>query len=66
MPCAPGSCPHATLKHSVTSSSARRRPLRRKGQLTNEVLFGGVSLGPQGSRSLDEIKKTSDKGIRIK
>ncbi|GIL59132.1 hypothetical protein Vafri_14053 [Volvox africanus] len=38
----------------------------RKGQMTNDVLFGGVSLGPQGAQSLEEIKKTADKGIRIK
>ncbi|GFR47593.1 hypothetical protein Agub_g9327, partial [Astrephomene gubernaculifera] len=38
----------------------------RKGQMTNDVLFGGVSLGPQGAQSLDEIKRTADKGIRIK
>ncbi|KXZ54194.1 hypothetical protein GPECTOR_5g289 [Gonium pectorale] len=37
----------------------------RKGQATNEVLFGGVSLGPQGAQSLDEIKKAADKGIKI-
>lgn len=37
----------------------------RKGQGTNEVLFGGVSLGPQGAQSLEEIKKQADKGIKV-
>lgn len=37
----------------------------RKGQITNDVLFGGVSLGPAGSKSLQEMKKTAQKGIKI-
>eukprot|EP00198_Chlamydomonas_reinhardtii_P012486 XP_001701823.1 predicted protein [Chlamydomonas reinhardtii] len=37
----------------------------RKGQMTNDVLFGGVSLGAQGAQSLEEIKKQADKGIKI-
>lgn len=38
----------------------------RKGQVTNEVLFGGVSLGPQGAQSLDEMKRTTEKGLKLK
>ncbi len=37
----------------------------RKGQVTNEVLFGGGSLGAEGVKTLDEMKKTADKGIKI-
>lgn len=29
------------------------------------MLFGGVSLGPQGAQSLEEIKKQADKGIKV-
>ncbi|KAG2482179.1 hypothetical protein HYH03_018878 [Edaphochlamys debaryana] len=38
----------------------------RKGQMTNDVLFGGVSLGKQGAQSLEEIKRQAERGIKIK
>lgn len=37
----------------------------RKGQATNDVLFGGVSLGKSGAKTLDEMKKTAERGIKI-
>jgi hypothetical protein len=37
----------------------------RKGQAINDVLFGGVSLGQDGVRALDEIKKTKDQGLDV-
>eukprot|EP00195_Chlamydomonas_chlamydogama_P010511 CAMPEP_0202899736 /NCGR_PEP_ID=MMETSP1392-20130828/7882_1 /ASSEMBLY_ACC=CAM_ASM_000868 /TAXON_ID=225041 /ORGANISM="Chlamydomonas chlamydogama, Strain SAG 11-48b" /LENGTH=137 /DNA_ID=CAMNT_0049585991 /DNA_START=50 /DNA_END=463 /DNA_ORIENTATION=- len=37
----------------------------RKGQATNDVLFGGVSLGQSGVKSLDEMRKTAEKGIKV-
>ncbi|KAG1656323.1 hypothetical protein FOA52_006654 [Chlamydomonas sp. UWO 241] len=38
----------------------------RKGQPLNDVLFGGVSLGKAGAASLDEMRKTSERGLDIK
>ncbi|GAX76747.1 hypothetical protein CEUSTIGMA_g4194.t1 [Chlamydomonas eustigma] len=37
----------------------------RKGQAINDVLFGGVSLGQDGVKALDEIKKTKDQGLNV-
>lgn len=37
----------------------------RKGQATNDVLFGGVSLGKEGVKTLEEMRKTAEKGIKI-
>lgn len=38
----------------------------RKGQPTNEMLFGGVSLGQgQQQDSLDVMTKTAERGIEV-
>eukprot|EP00199_Chlamydomonas_sp_CCMP681_P004844 CAMPEP_0119107094 /NCGR_PEP_ID=MMETSP1180-20130426/7947_1 /TAXON_ID=3052 ORGANISM="Chlamydomonas cf sp, Strain CCMP681" /NCGR_SAMPLE_ID=MMETSP1180 /ASSEMBLY_ACC=CAM_ASM_000741 /LENGTH=135 /DNA_ID=CAMNT_0007092529 /DNA_START=25 /DNA_END=435 /DNA_ORIENTATION=+ len=37
----------------------------RKGQPLNDMLFGGVSLGP-GAASLDAMKEQQDKGLDVK
>eukprot|EP00878_Enallax_costatus_P001923 GHUV01002085.1.p1 GENE.GHUV01002085.1~~GHUV01002085.1.p1 ORF type:complete len:142 (+),score=26.23 GHUV01002085.1:161-586(+) len=37
----------------------------RKGQATNEMLFGGVSLSERQQESLEVMKDTADKGIKI-
>lgn len=37
----------------------------RKGQTTNETLFGGVSLGAPASKSLEQIKKQADRGLDV-
>jgi hypothetical protein len=37
----------------------------RKGQATNEMLFGGVSLGASGAESLDSMKEQAEKGITV-
>ncbi|KAL6764386.1 hypothetical protein V8C86DRAFT_1783186 [Haematococcus lacustris] len=37
----------------------------RKGQPTNEMLFGGVSLGQAGAQSLDSMKEQAEKGIKV-
>jgi hypothetical protein len=34
-------------------------------QATNEMLFGGVSLGQSGAQSLDAMKEQADKGIEV-
>lgn len=40
--------------------------LCRKGQPTNEMLFGGVSLGQgQQQESLDVMTKTAERGIEV-
>jgi hypothetical protein len=39
--------------------------LRRKGQPTNEMLFGGVSLSENQQESLVVMKETADKGIEV-
>lgn len=36
-----------------------------KGQDTNQVLFGGGSLAQQQQQTLDRVKETADKGIKI-
>lgn len=54
---APGPAPQPSL---------HARPLDgRKGQGTNEVLFGGVSLGESGARSLEKMQGLADKGIEV-
>ena len=40
--------------------------MNRKGQATNDVLFGGVSLGKDGAKALEEMKRVGEKGIDIK
>ncbi|WIA09119.1 hypothetical protein OEZ85_008531 [Tetradesmus obliquus] len=37
----------------------------RKGQPTNEMLFGGVSLSENQQESLVVMKETADKGIQV-
>jgi hypothetical protein len=38
----------------------------RKGQATNEMLFGGVSLGEgQQQQSLDVMTKTAERGLEV-
>lgn len=37
----------------------------RKGQPTNEMLFGGVSLAPSQQESLEAMKETADRGIKV-
>jgi hypothetical protein len=37
----------------------------RKGQATNEMLFGGVSLGASGAESLNSMKEQAEKGIAV-
>ncbi|KAF6266592.1 hypothetical protein COO60DRAFT_1632685 [Scenedesmus sp. NREL 46B-D3] len=37
----------------------------RKGQPTNEMLFGGVSLSENQQESLVVMKETADKGIEV-
>ena len=44
---------------------ARRRPPRSKGQPTNEVLFGGVSLSDKARKSMEEMKKQADRGLNV-
>jgi hypothetical protein len=39
--------------------------LCRKGQPTNEMLFGGVSLSENQQESLVVMKETADKGIEV-
>lgn len=29
------------------------------------MLFGGVSLGKEGSKTLEEMRKTAEKGIKV-
>lgn len=36
-----------------------------KGQPTNEMLFGGVSLGQSQQESLEVMKETADRGIKV-
>lgn len=46
----------------------RRRPrenARSKGQATNEVLFGGVSLGDAQQQSLERMKQTQERGLDV-
>lgn len=38
---------------------------RRKGQATNEMLFGGVSLGEGQQESLEVMTKTAERGIEV-
>jgi hypothetical protein len=38
---------------------------RSKGQATNEMLFGGVSLAPSQQESLEVMKETADRGINV-
>lgn len=37
----------------------------RKGQATNEMLFGGVSLGEGQQESLEVMTKTAERGIEV-
>ncbi|KAI8476414.1 MAG: hypothetical protein J3K34DRAFT_401294 [Monoraphidium minutum] len=37
----------------------------RKGQATNEVLFGGVSLGTAQQESLERMKETQERGLDV-
>jgi hypothetical protein len=37
----------------------------RKGQATNEMLFGGASLGDAQQESMVLMKETADKGIEV-
>jgi hypothetical protein len=37
----------------------------RKGQATNEMLFGGVSLGQNQQESLTVMQETAEKGIKV-
>ncbi|GBF94089.1 hypothetical protein Rsub_07357 [Raphidocelis subcapitata] len=37
----------------------------RKGQATNEVLFGGVSLGEAQQQSLERMKQTQERGLDV-
>ncbi len=37
----------------------------RKGQATNEMLFGGVSLGQSQQQSLKRMTDTAEKGIDV-
>ncbi|KIY99594.1 hypothetical protein MNEG_8367 [Monoraphidium neglectum] len=37
----------------------------RKGQATNEVLFGGVSLGDSQRESLERMQKTQERGLDV-
>lgn len=39
--------------------------VRRKGQGTNEMLFGGVSLAETQQQSLDKMKNLQDKGLDV-
>jgi hypothetical protein len=36
-----------------------------KGQGTNEMLFGGVSLGEAQQRSMDSMKSAADRGLEV-
>ncbi len=54
--------PWVTIMLCCLSLLARRR----KGQATNEMLFGGVSLGKTGATSLDAMTEQAEKGIEIK
>ncbi len=55
--------PHPTHLESHT----RKHPPhpRSKGQATNEVLFGGVSLGEAQQQSLERMKQTQERGLDV-
>ena len=56
------------LSPAVFNATPRPDPLFlpcSKGQATNEVLFGGVSLGDQQRQALDKIKQTADRGLDV-
>lgn len=37
----------------------------RKGQILNDVMFGGGSLDTKANKTLEEIKKTESRGIKV-
>eukprot|EP00877_Chromochloris_zofingiensis_P000311 jgi/Chrzof1/10280/Cz04g35140.t1 len=37
----------------------------RKGQGTNDILFGGVSLSESQQRALQQMKQTAERGIDV-
>lgn len=62
--------PHTLDKTPTPSPTPRpppppRRANNSKGQATNEVLFGGVSLGAAQQESLERMKQTQDRGLDV-
>lgn len=62
-PCERRSRPHSLSPRKTHPATPPKQ--HSKGQDTNQVLFGGGSLAQQQQQTLDRVKETADKGIKI-